>query len=449
MNTALATYPTYDAYRPSGIDWLGDIPAHWEVKKLKYVVSKVGSGVTPSGGANTYQDDGIPLLRSQNIHNNGLKLDDVAFISKEVHESMSNSKVSNGDVLLNITGASIGRVYYYNGQLGEANVNQHVCIIRPDFKSIYTKHLTSILQSRLGQDQIQAAQNGASREGLTFQDLRNFDLLIPPLAEQAAIANYLDRKTAQIDALITRKEKLIQLLTARRQAIINEAVTGQNAAGPKKASGIAWLGEIPAYWEVKKLKYISETISKGTTPSTEGKGFTDEGIRFIKAENIVENKVEPSPEFFIDEETNELLRRSKLQENDLLIVIAGATIGKCALLSNDFLPANTNQAVCFIRLLNGYSPKFMSFVLSSTYIQSFIWYAAVQSAQPNLSMGELGNFPILVPPINEQDTILEYLEEVGTTYTGTITKLRNQIETLRAYRASVITEVVTGQRRVV
>ena len=126
--------------KPSGLDWLGDIPAHWEVWKLKYVVEKIGSGITPRGGAESYQSEGVPLFRSQNIHFDGLRMDDIVYVDAETHESMSNSKVFEGDVLINITGASIGRCFYIESLQGEANVNQHVCIVRPAPK-IETKFL--------------------------------------------------------------------------------------------------------------------------------------------------------------------------------------------------------------------------------------------------------------------------------------------------------------------
>ena len=144
--------------KDSGIDWLGEIPEHWEVKKLKYFVSKIGSGVTPKGGANIYQSSGIPFLRSQNIHFEGLMLDDIVYISTIIHNRMNNSKVNVNDVLLNITGASIGRCYFIDETLKEANVNQHVCIIRPDTNIIQTIFLYYILRSSLGQRQIRIEQ---------------------------------------------------------------------------------------------------------------------------------------------------------------------------------------------------------------------------------------------------------------------------------------------------
>ena len=213
--------------KDSDLPWMGKIPAHWEVKKLKYVVRKVGSGVTPSGGANSYQTSGIPLLRSQNIHDTELRLDDVAYISDKVDIDMANSRVYEGDVLLNITGASIGRCYYWPEGFGKANVNQHVCIIRPNQSLILTKFLQSVMTSNYGQTLIDSYQSGANREGLNFFQLKNFDLLLPPLEEQAGIVSYLDAETDRIDATVQTIEQEITLLTEYRSALISEVVTGK------------------------------------------------------------------------------------------------------------------------------------------------------------------------------------------------------------------------------
>lgn len=212
--------------KDSGIEWLGKIPEDWKIKRLKYLVSKVGSGITPKGGASVYQSSGIPLLRSQNIHFDGFKLDEVAYISEETHEAMANSKVQLGDVLLNITGASIGRCYFVDEQLSEANVNQHVCIIRPK-EQIATKYLYFILRSHLGQQQIDIEQTGSGREGLNFEALNNF--LIPhiPLALQVSIIHYIENETARIDTKISKTKRIIELQKEYRTALISEVVTGK------------------------------------------------------------------------------------------------------------------------------------------------------------------------------------------------------------------------------
>ena len=212
--------------KDSGVEWLGEIPVGWEIKKLKYGVSKVGSGVTPSGGASIYQLSGIPLLRSQNIHVDGIKMDDVAYIDEELHDSMSNSKVQAGDVLLNITGASIGRCFYVEENFGEANVNQHVCIIRPNGK-IKTSYLYFVLRSDLGEEQIKIEQTGSGREGLNFEALNNFIIPYLSVEEQTAIANFLDRKMTEIDTKIAKTQRIIELQKEYRTALISDVVTGK------------------------------------------------------------------------------------------------------------------------------------------------------------------------------------------------------------------------------
>ncbi len=219
--------------KDSGIDggdlrWLGEIPEHWEVKRLKMIVSKIGSGVTPSGGSTVYLTSGIPLLRSQNIHFDGLRLDDVAFISDEIDEGMSNSRIQDGDVLLNITGASIGRCYYVPNGFGKGNVNQHVCIIRPFLDKVDTNFLYYIIRSEIGQTQIKLQQTGANREGLNFEQLKNFGFPVPEsIEEQQSIVRHIETECALIDAKKAKTEQLIKLLTEYRTALISEVVTGK------------------------------------------------------------------------------------------------------------------------------------------------------------------------------------------------------------------------------
>jgi len=212
--------------KDSGIEWLRLIPKHWEVKKLKTFISKAGSGVTPRGGASVYQLSGIPLLRSQNVYFDGLKLDDVAYITQETHDKMLNSQVFTGDVLLNITGASIGRCYYVTDSLGEANVNQHVCILRPK-KIILTKFLYFILRSNLGQEQINVEQTGSGREGLNFEVLKNFLIPSIDINEQLEIISHIETQITHINSQIARTKKIISLQKEYRKALISEVVTGK------------------------------------------------------------------------------------------------------------------------------------------------------------------------------------------------------------------------------
>lgn len=211
--------------KDSGVAWIGDIPEHWDVKKLKYLTSKIGSGITPSGGATTYVDKGIPLLRSQNIHFDGLVLDNVANISLNVHKSMKNSQVKQHDVLLNITGGSLGRCCY-NSSNDEMNVNQHVCIVRPN-NLIKGEFLNGLMSSEVGQKQIWFFQQGGGREGLNFQNLKNFDFPLPSIDEQKEIIAHIESLKQHFKKSVDNYQTQIDRLKEYKNILINQAVTGK------------------------------------------------------------------------------------------------------------------------------------------------------------------------------------------------------------------------------
>ncbi len=214
-------------FKYSGIEWLGEIPEHWEAVKLKYLVKKIGSGVTPRGGSEVYTEEGIPLLRSQNIHFDGLRLEGVARIPEIINRQMSSTVVHSNDVLLNITGASIGRCFYVDDNLGEANVNQHVCIIRPELNKISTKYLNYFLSSSCGQFQISAGQDGTSREGLNFEEIKNFFINIPPLIEMDIIAHWIQLRMEETMSIKDQTIQSLSRLKQYKQSLISEAVTGK------------------------------------------------------------------------------------------------------------------------------------------------------------------------------------------------------------------------------
>ena len=211
--------------KPSGVEWLGDVPEHWEVKPLKYLSSKIGSGKTPRGGAEVYVSDGVMLLRSQNIYDDGLRLHDVVFIDEETDAEMAGTRVFPGDVLLNITGASIGRASITPDSMPPANVNQHVCIIRP--AQIAAGFLHAFLCSKAVKDWIRSEENGTSREGLNFRQVGSMPLPLPPEDEQDAIIASIERSSAAVDAMRLTVERAIEGLIEYRQALISAAVTGK------------------------------------------------------------------------------------------------------------------------------------------------------------------------------------------------------------------------------
>jgi type I restriction enzyme S subunit len=193
--------------------------------KVKYCVTKVGTGVTPTGGATVYEDSGVMFLRSQNIHNEGLKLNDVAYITEGIHTEMKGSQVQFGDVLINVTGASIGRCFVFERD-HEANVNQHVCILRPKQDVILSEFLMLQLQSERIQTLINMIE-GASREGLTNNEVKNYFLFVPSIEDQKNIISEIKIETATIDKAIAKAEREIELIEEYKEATIAASVMGK------------------------------------------------------------------------------------------------------------------------------------------------------------------------------------------------------------------------------
>lgn len=201
---------------------LGKIAAQWSATKLDVHAIKVGSGVTPKGGSESYLSNGVPLIRSQNVLVGRLTLNDVAFISAEQHKKMHNSALMPKDVLLNITGASIGRCAILPADFGEGNVNQHVCIIRT-LPTLDPYFLCHYLNSSAGQKQVEKFQAGGNREGLNYQQIRSFDLPVPSLIEQQKIVEIFDGVDSKLDALAAKQAQYRNL----KRGLMQKLLTGE------------------------------------------------------------------------------------------------------------------------------------------------------------------------------------------------------------------------------
>jgi len=206
------------------------------------------------------------------------------------------------------------------------------------------------------------------------------------------------------------------------------------------------IGEIPEEWRVVKLGEIAEKITKGTTPTTYGYTFTNEGINFIKVESIDEhgNFIKENISH-ISKEANQALKRSILEENDILFSIAGA-LGRVALVTKDILPANTNQALAIIRLKKDkhINVRYIKYFLQSQYIQRYINLISVQSAQANLSLTQVRNFNVTLPPLPEQKKIAKILMTVDKK----LELLKKRKEKLERIKKGLMKDLLTGRRRV-
>lgn len=422
--------------------------------RVKDFTTKVGSGVTPRGGAETYLEQGIPLFRSQNVYDNGFLMDDIAYISEEVDESMSGTRVKPGDVLLNITGASIGRCFYTSDSFERGNVNQHVCIIRPKRNITSPSFLHYCIISNEGQEQINLSQTGANREGLSVEDIKGFSFDIPSLSVQQKIVDYLDEKTSAIDTKVELLEKKKDAYTRLKKAMINRAVTrGLDEHVKLKDSGVEWIGMIPEHWERFRLKDLGYMYSGLTGKSGDDFRCDDETKTkpYVPFTNVLNNTVVDNDNFHcVVLEENE--QQNQVKAGDLLFLMSSEdyeSIAKSAVVLGDPGEVYLNSFCRGLRITNHncYVP-FLNYQLNSEMYRDALRFEARGFTRINIKIDRVASHFVSLPPFSEQQTIADYLDEKCAKIDAAITNIDKQTDALRRLKRSLINEVITGQRAV-
>jgi type I restriction enzyme S subunit len=285
--------------------------------------------------------------------------------------------------------------------------------------------------------------NGAK---IMNNEMASIYCLIPPIQEQIKIAQYLDHQTAIIDQLIQQKEKLIELLKEKRQAVINEAVTkGLNPNAKMKDSGIEWLGEVPEEWLLTKMKFGCQFIFDGTHGSF---SRVDEGYRLLSVRNIIDSKFtfRDDDSRISEKDYKEISTKFEILEDDIQLAIVGATLGKVAIVEKISEPFVTQRSLASIRANSKKClPKYLFYFLSSNSFQSYLWLSTSFSAQPGVYLGTIQKCTLPLPIIKEQEKIVTYLELEISSIQELLDKINIQIDKLKEYRQSIISEAVTGK----
>ena len=426
---------------------LGPVNPSWQRTTIADLAVYVGSGVTPTGGSDVYTTSGVTFIRSQNVTNEGLLLDDVAFIDEHTHERMSGSAVAPFDVLLNITGASIGRCCFLPSGLGPTNVNQHVCAIRlPAADEGDAKFLSSVLSSPIGQNQIFRLNAGGNREGLNYQQLRRFQIPWPAQAQRSKIARIL----TTLDNVIAQTEALIAKYQAIKQGLMHDLFTrGVDATGklrppqseaPElyKQSDLGW---IPKEWDTCIGAELADLITKGESPTWQGFSYQDDGVVFVTSENVREGYIDVSSPKFVSDAFDSKLYRSRLAPGDVLINLVGASIGRSCRVPQDFRRANINQAVCLFRAKNGCWSEWISYYFQLPQVMTRLTSEQVETARANVSLTDIREFVFPVPDDAEIQRVIEVLSAndrlVGAT--------ESSLVALRKKKTGLMQDLLTGK----
>jgi type I restriction enzyme S subunit len=407
----------------------GVIPEDWDVSTLGPLTVKVGSGITPRGGERVYKKEGRPFLRSQNVGWGVLLLDDIAFIDEETHASFSTTEIKCNDVLLNITGASIGRSAIADLRLAGGNVNQHVCIIRVDSINLDSRFLNLFLLSEKGQKQIDSFQAGGNRQGLNFEQIRSFLITLPPFPEQRTIATAL----SDVDALLSALDALIAKKCAIKQGTMQELLTGKRRLPGFR---VEWENVNIAQHSILKARIGWQGL---TTAEYQTSG--DYGL--VTGTDFVDGKIDWGKCHFVEKIRYDQDKNIQLHIDDVLITKDG-TIGKVAYIDHLPYPTTLNSGVFVLRPKNArYFPLFLYYVLNSKIFGDFLTQLQAGSTINHLYQKNFVNFSFLAPSYDEQRAIATVLSDMD----GEIAALEQRREKTHLLKLGMMQELLTGRIR--
>jgi len=429
----------YESYKDSGVEWLGQIPSHWGIKKLNSILTVKSEKNSPDLPLlSVYREYGVILKDSRDDNHNAAALD------------LSGYKiVKNGDFVINKMKAWQGSmgVSQYHGIVSPAYITCNI-----DYNIMYARYLHALLRcsSYIGEYNRLSYGIRIGQWDMHFEDFKNITLCIIPIEEQQRIADFLDKKTAQIDEAIAQKEKMIELLKEYRQVTINNAVTkGLDPNVPMKDSGIEWLGQIPTRWEVKKLKFIlTEKLKYGANES--GIDYSEKLPRYIRITDFGNNgKLSDVNKLSLPTHiANDYL----LKDGDILFARSGGTVGKSYQFRNNI---SYDESYCFAGYLIKASANEQIILSDFLYLYTnsplfYLWKDFIfnKATIENIGADKYAQLPVIIPPINEQKQIVEYLDNITNKIEAAITCKQSEIEKLKEYKATLIDSAVTGKIKV-
>jgi type I restriction enzyme S subunit len=422
----------YDTYKYSGVEWLGEIPSHWEVKRFKHIFKekkithdvKLNCGSISFGKVVFKDDEKVPVStkKSYQVLNKG--------------EFLINPLNLNYDLKSLRIGLSDKDVVVSSGYIIVQNV--------AELSKVYYKWLLHIFDIAF----MKTLGSGV-RQTLSFAHVANSELVFPPLSEQTKIAQFLDDKTSKIDVAVTIKEQQINLLKERKQILIHKAVTqGLNSNVTLKDSGVEWIGKIPKHWEVVPLRHIGKTqngLSKG------GEYFGS-GFPFLTYGDVYKNRTVPNTLSGLAEASIADRQQFSIKEGDIFFTRTSETVEDIAFTSTCL---NNLENGTFAGFLIRFRPEknilykgFSRYYFSSSTHRSFFVGQMNLVIRASLSQDHLKRMPVLIPPLSEQKRISTYIETGSQKIEIAISLKQQEIEKLKEYKSTLINSVVTGKVKV-
>jgi type I restriction enzyme S subunit len=442
----LCRFKPYRAYKDTGVEWLGEIPTHWGIMRLGQVMQSIMDfrGRTPRKVGMDWGGD-IPAISAVNVRDGYIDLSrGVNYGSQALHDRwMSQGPTRIGDIVFT-TEAPVGNVALLPDEK-QYILSQRVVLLRPSREHFGSQYLRYYLSSSAFRQGVESQATGSTAEGIKRRYLMAMQVCLPPIDEQIAMAAVFDRETAKIDALVAKKERLIELLQEKRVALITRAVTKGLAPNvPMKDSGVEWVCEIPAHWEVRRIKFFTTYVTSGSRGWAEY--YSDDGAIFLRIGNLTRTGIEldltevqrVTPPSGAEGE------RTRVRANDVLISIT-AYIGSVAVV-DDTLDAYVNQHIALTRpALDRVSPRWIAYCFLSAIGKSQFQQLLYGGTKDGLGLDDVRNLIASLPPVKEQTAIVEFLDKESAKTDSLIAKIGEGIEKLKEYRAALISAAVTGK----
>ena len=418
----------YSEYKESGVEWIGELPKHWKVKRLKYIAN-LNMGQSPPSEEYNSDQIGKPFLQGNAEFGS-------YHPTPKIYCPTAKKHANPRDILLSVR-APVGAINIANQEYG---IGRGLCAIHPQTNQLerrYAKYLLEVVRTEL-----HVVATGSTYEAVTVDEVSNLTCVVPPFSEQIQIANFLDRKTEQIDELIRIKERQIALLQEQRTALVNQVVTkGLDPNVEMKPSGVAWIGEIPKHWTLTRLKYISNIpVTYGL--NIEADRYTTEGIRLIRITDIGEGGSLTQKGVYLPEDC--VPQEQMLNSYDLLLSRSGATVGKSYLHLETGKYTSAGYLVRF-NFDDYWTSKFIYYVTLSHFYRNWLEQQIIISTIQNVNGEKYSNFRLPIPLHQEQKQIVDFLDRKTKQIDELIAAEHRKIELLKEYRQSLISEAVTGK----
>lgn len=385
--------------------------------RLVELAKKITKGTTPTTLGYSFVERGINFIKAESIQLDGsIDTSKFVYIDSETHEKLQRSQLEENDILFSMAGMVLGKVGIVRKEHLPANTNQALAIIRLKKELALPEFVAYFMRQESFFDYVNQSTGQSAQPNINLEQIGNLDIALPSFDTQKRIVNIL----SALDNKIELNHQINATLEALAQAIFKEWFMDFNFLDKRGEMVKSELGFIPSGWRVAKLGELCEKITKGTTPTTLGDKFVEQGVAFLRAECIQDElEIDSSKVLFITNETHKKLKRSQLAENDILITIAGS-IGRVGIVTNGILPANINQAIGIIRVDPTRVPvTYIFYYLKQQRVRDELLSGITQSVQANISLNDLYNLNILVPP-----------PDLSSRYNTIAVEIRRSIENL-------------------